>query len=496
MSRVHKSIQKLVTDFQRYHFELKHLLVILVVLIFFLTSVSLLNKISIQELLFKTQNWYQQDSAERLANLTATSLELLLESSLDAPITNPEDEEKMVTSLNIILNQQRLQQHVLSVCLLVPIGDSIYAIDDGRDILNYFHFHRYPPQNKTEYLSAIKLYKEHILKEHTDSEYIISIKEDEKTFHVFVPFVPKGEYLGAVYMKNIPDFSFITREIIVSYDETAFIFAALIILGLLAMFYISSYTVKERDEAQMALFEQKEQYLREKIDREKEELFTKRIYHTHHKAEKVMGFIKEDLSLLDQNNVDEIRNRVLKYANFISRVIYDMKWYDPPLHTIRNPIFRTNINDVIRFITENIFLRTSRGVQADFELKLDENLPAVPINEFVIWEILEPLIQNCIEHSGRDIPKIFIKTEYDEQRHEGTIVIEDNGVGIRPDLLQTEGDRKRIFMEHQSTKPEKQNAGYGCFIAYEIARKRCGWSIDASNRDEGGARFVLKFKSM
>ena len=34
------------------------------------------------------------------------------------------------------------------------------------------------------------------------------------------------------------------------------------------------------------------------IAQKKEHLFTKRIYHTHHKAEKVMGFINEDLDIV------------------------------------------------------------------------------------------------------------------------------------------------------------------------------------------------------
>ena len=37
-----------------------------------------------------------------------------------------------------------------------------------------------------------------------------------------------------------------------------------------------------------------------------------------------------------------------------------MKWYDPPVQTIRNAAFRTDLNEVIRFIVENIFNRTAR----------------------------------------------------------------------------------------------------------------------------------------
>ena len=39
--------------------------------------------------------------------------------------------------------------------------------------------------------------------------------------------------------------------------------------------------------------------MKKQIRLEKESLFTRRIYHTHHKAEKIMGFIKEDVRRME-----------------------------------------------------------------------------------------------------------------------------------------------------------------------------------------------------
>ena len=69
---------KVFESFKKYHFEIRHLTVFLIVLILFQLVVSFVNKMSMQKFIVKTQEWYQQDSAERIANLTATSLELLL----------------------------------------------------------------------------------------------------------------------------------------------------------------------------------------------------------------------------------------------------------------------------------------------------------------------------------------------------------------------------------------------------------------------------------
>lgn len=481
--------------FKKYHFEIKHLIVLFIVLIFFMILVSLVQKTSLQELLLRTQEWYQRDSAERMANLTATSLELLLENAGSPFSNNPEERQRMVQSFNIILSQQILQQNVEAVCIFVSRGGQIYAIDDGNVLYDYFFDHSIP-LHRTEndpYAAALALYQNTLQEAMRRSEQIFSIAEGDHIFHVFVPFVPKGEYVGAVYVKNTPDFTFITREIITSYDETALIFASLIILGLLAMFYISSYTVKERDEAQEQLYREREQYLLEVIDREKEALFTRRIYHTHHKAEKVMGFIKEDLRNLDKENIEAIKQRVNRYANFVSRVIYDMKWYDPPLQTIRNPAFQTDLNEVLQFIIDHIFLRTAHQVNYQFRIDLQPQLPPVSINEFVVWEIFEPLIQNCVEHGGEENMEIRVRTVYSAPNNIAEVFIGDNGKGFAPELLQkNEKGIKQLFLESVSTKQIRENAGYGCYIAYEIARRRCGWEIDAENLPGGGCHYVIK----
>ena len=180
------------------------------------------------------------------------------------------------------------------------------------------------------------------------------------------------------------------------------------------MFYISSYTLKQRNDAQQMLFQIEKEHLAEQIHYEKELLFTKRIYHTHHKAEKIMGFIKEDLRSLSAGNIEAVKHRVMKYSNFIARVIYDMKWFDPPIQTIRSSLFHTDLNEVIRFLVCNVFQRVTNGPgEVKFDLRLEETVPPVPVNEFVVWEAVEPVIQNCLEHAGVQELVVTIKSGYE-----------------------------------------------------------------------------------
>jgi signal transduction histidine kinase len=433
------------------------------------------------------------DSAERLANITATSLELLLETTIRQH--SIKDSKRIIQAFNIILSQQTLEHDVQDICLIIDDGKNRYVIDNGQDLYSYYFTKNpllpEPEKDRSEYLSLYTKYRNSLI----TAETTISIQDEKEAFHVLVPFVPKGEYAGALYIQNTPDFSIITQEIIASYDEVTVIFASLIFLGLLAMFYISSFTVKERDEAQDLLLAETEKRVKEQIHHQKETQFTHRIYHTHHKAEKIMGFIKEDLYQLNSKNIEEIKYRVEKYANFISRVIYDMKWYDPPVQSIRNPIFQTDLNDVIQFIVTHIFNRVSdKRDNYQFQLELDPQLPVIPINEFVVWEIIEPLIQNSIDHSNKEKGIVInITTIYDMTMNRSLIKIRDNGMGIPEDLLQKdENGIKKIFLEHSTTKTSMNNSGYGCYIAHEISTQRCNWKIDVENLSNGGCQFVLE----
>jgi len=485
--------KNLVEKIKEYHFEFKHVTVLFIILFAFQLIVSFINKSAIKSFLNNTQDWYQKESAEEIANLTTTSLELVLESIGSKGQLKKESEEKIVQAFDIIFSQQQLKHNIQGLYILVRFADNVFAIDDGRTLLSFLRDHDQTAHtNDKKKLSVIDMYKK-IEKELTSHEQIQSIITDEKTFNIFVPFVLRGEYIGAVYMKNTPDFSFITNEIITNYDETSIIYLSLILLGLIAMYFISSYTVKERDETQKMLFEEHETNIKKQVTYEKELIFTKRIYHTHHKAEKIMGFIKEDLRMLSPENINDVKYRVTKYSNFISRVIYDMKWYDPPVQTIRSQMFRTNLNEVIKFIVDNIFLRISSKTSAyEIRLETDSSIPFVPVNEFVVWEIIEPLIQNSIDHGGEANLIITCKTKYDKELKNIYVIIEDNGKGISSDLLEINSDGvKKIFVENTTTKNAgSQNTGYGCYISYEIA-KRCGWNINAANLENGGCRFTI-----
>ena len=489
--------KKLQKKLSKYRFEIKHVTIFLTVLIIFQIIMAFVQKSSLNDFLVETQNWYKRYSAERLALISSTSMELLFENLFLAKSISKVEDTKIIYSFNVIFKQQLLQKAVEDICLILIKNNRLYVIDSGQKLEQYLNGVLPPSKLQSgSHYAAVKLFLS-VKEKMRTNEVIFSTVKNRKTFNLLVPFVPDGEYMGVMYLKITPDFSFLTQEIDSSFDKIFFIYSSLIFIGLIAIFLVSSSAVEERNEAQQKLFEEHKENLKKQIRFEKESVFTKRIYHTHHKAEKIMGFIKEDVRQINSENLNDVKDRVITYSNFMSRIIYDMKWYDQEINTIINPIFHTQINRVVKFIIKYVFLRlSSKNDMFDIDVDLDENLPEVHINEFVVWEILEPLIQNSIDHGNKRHVNIIITTKYKPKNNTSYVMISDNGIGIKKELLETgENGIKRIFLENETTKSSKDiNSGYGCYIAYQMAVGRCGWKMDAENLQEGGCRFTITIK--
>ncbi len=480
---------------KKYHIEFRHITAVVLMLVVFQFILSLVQRSSFNDLLTETQHWYQKHSAEILGNTNATSLELLIENVDSFENLGESQRRKIVQSFNIILTQQILERNIKEICIVTEQNGSIITIDNGIDLLHFLENKQISSERNSQHKTAVQLYKTKY-KTIKKNEEILTLIEKQNEFDILVPLAPRGELIGMFYICSNPDFSSISSEFLSNYNQVAIIYLSIILLGLLTMYYITTYTMRERDRVQQKLFEEQQQNLKRQIEHEKESLFTKRIYHTHHKAEKVMGFIKDDLRELTAENTELIKEKVTKYANFVARAIYDMKWYDPPINTIRNPIFRTNVNQLIRFIVNNIFLRvTSKMEKFKFTLNLDEKFPLVGINEFVVWEIIEPLIQNSIDHAPERNIEIIISTKYLPEENVSQIIIEDNGDGIPHNLIESnEEGIQKIFLENVSTKNLTQrNSGYGCYIAHQLATKKCGWNLTAENL-EIGCKFIFTLK--
>ncbi len=484
---------KLSDGINEFQFGIRHIILIFIFTISFLAISTYINNLSKNKLFNKTTEIYRRTSIENLADLTTTSLELLLEQIIRNPDKYSESKQNTIHGFDMILSQQALRENIKEICVFIIHDQQVYTIDNGQDLYAYY-LEAVAPNEVTQlkHQAAIGSYRS-VEKRISEEQTIISFIDEEHIFQVIVPIILEGEYSGALYMRIGVDYRSLIKEISIGYSNISVIFTALIMLGLLSMFYLSSYMVKERDTALHRLFDEQQEQLKQNIELQKEQHFARRIYHTHHKAEKIMGYIKKDLRNINSVNPEDEIKKISKYASYIQRVIYDMKSYNPPLNTIRNQAFQSDINAIIRFIVTNIFGRPENiGNLENIITDLDENLPIVHINEFVIWEILEPLIHNSIDHNPDKKITIRVQTKFDPNTKSSTITISDNGIGIDPALLEVdESGVQKLFLEHTTIKNQSENSGYGCYIAYQICNKRCAWDLKASNTEFGGALFII-----
>ena len=319
----------------RFHLGINHILVLFFILILFQLMLSYVHQISKQNILNQTLEIIKMESAERIAHQSSIALELILENTLDNPA---EYHRENIRAIDVTLNQILLERNTFAAGLLVQRDERMYLLRSGESILHYIMNGRISETALQPSSSIYKNARQENLATLSEGR-IHSAIENAEIFHVYVPFLIKGEYRGAYYLEMKPDISSIASEIKNTYGDTGAIFSALILFGLLAMYYLSIYILRERNNALEILYSEREKQLTERIEREKEHIFTRRIYHAHHKAEKIMGFIKSDLRAMTRENMDVMKSVIIRYGNFISRIIYDMKSYDPPIHTIRNPIW-------------------------------------------------------------------------------------------------------------------------------------------------------------
>ena len=106
----------------------------------------------------------------------------MLETTLQNHKLDDEDTKKIVQAFNIILSQQLLQQHVQEVCILVPNGEEIVAIDNGHVLYSYIFEEKVNiPASDESHLVAIKMYSE-IQDQLIKTEQTHSILEGKQTF--------------------------------------------------------------------------------------------------------------------------------------------------------------------------------------------------------------------------------------------------------------------------------------------------------------------------
>ncbi|MGA9291866.1 MAG: histidine kinase, partial [Ignavibacteriaceae bacterium] len=102
--------KKFLNKFSKYRFEIKHITIFFTVLILLQIVMVFVQKSSLNDFLKETQDWYKKYSAERLALITSTSMELLFENLFLNKSMSQMEDTKIINSFNVIFKQQLIQK--------------------------------------------------------------------------------------------------------------------------------------------------------------------------------------------------------------------------------------------------------------------------------------------------------------------------------------------------------------------------------------------------
>ena len=120
------------------HFNLKHVLTLFLVIVVLQTVLSYQHSTNSQALFNRSLDLFRHDSAERIADLTAISLDLLIDQGLRNPPTETNEIRNTIQEYDVVLSLQSLQQNVDEICILISSRGNIYAIDNGTELYDLY----------------------------------------------------------------------------------------------------------------------------------------------------------------------------------------------------------------------------------------------------------------------------------------------------------------------------------------------------------------------
>lgn len=134
-------------------------------------------------------------------------------------------------------------------------------------------------------------------------------------------------------------------------------------------------------------------------------------------------------------------------------------------------------------ITNALAYVKGRRKQRRVEIDIPEEMLLVKMDGKMIVQVLINLLDNAIKHTKED-GVILIKAQKEEK---GVwFYVEDDGTGIEEKI------KERIFDEFVTFRPVSRDTGKGIGLGLAICKAIVtahGGTIDAFNREEGGASF-------
>lgn len=190
-------------------------------------------------------------------------------------------------------------------------------------------------------------------------------------------------------------------------------------------------------------------------------------------AERLQHKLADKLPPVEQEMLSRATNTIVAQVGALKGMVDDFSLYSRSSRLTRT---RIELNELIREV-----LVLYESMNAGIKLDLSGELPAILADAALLRQVIHNLVQNALDAmAGEPSPRLVIETTLIDNAVR--MVVEDNGTGIREDML------GRIFEPYVTTKPK--GTGLGLAIVKKIVDEH-GGRVGILNAKPHGARVEI-----
>ncbi|RDI72935.1 PAS domain S-box protein [Halopelagius longus] len=233
---------------------------------------------------------------------------------------------------------------------------------------------------------------------------------------------------------------------------------------------------------------QRERRLEELIERleESNERLEQFAYAASHDLQEPLRMVSSYLRLVERRYADELDEDGREFVEFavdgadrMREMIEGLLQYSR-VDSRGNPLEPVELDAVLADVRDDLQVRIE---ETDAEITA-ESLPRVEGDGGQLRQVFQNLLDNALEYSGDEPPRVHVSAERDGQRWE--ISVADEGIGIDPE------DADRVFEVFESLHAPDEHSGTGIGLALsERILERHGGDIRVESEPGEGATFTF-----
>ena len=191
--------------------------------------------------------------------------------------------------------------------------------------------------------------------------------------------------------------------------------------------------------------------------------------------------IQKELNLLSDEQLTENLKKVLSHTKFLSDTINTFRNYINENNETKKVIIQDRVNVVLEIISSSL---------KDNHINLINNIDySNPISKFLSIGDLSQVILNILNNAKdvlveRNIQNPWIKINCELVKGQILIIVEDNGEGIKEDII------NKIFDPYFTTKHKSQGIGIGLYMSHNIITKKLNGKFYVKNTEKGAKFFI------